>query len=399
MLAVGLVVTGAIGAGPAAADTVNFPYVAPTEQTPNPYATFTVPAGVTQATFDLYGAQGAGGADQGGKGAHVTSTLSVTPGTVYRVYVGGVGSQPAGGYNGGGSGGSAGYYPAGFGGGGATDVRVGAFGTADRVLVAAGGGGSGRNDLSNQAAIPGGASGADGDGDGGGHSGPSGGGAGPDPYDFCPSATDGTADSGGNGSDADAHGFCVAGGGGGAGLVGGGGGGYDVTGDGRSGGGGGGSSKTGGGTLVDGANTGNGSASVTYTAAPDASVKVDGPLTPFQSDGSSRFKLGTVLEIRVKVSQGGQLITGLKPQVNIVRTGAPSGSQTPNVAFLSRSADSGKVMRYSAQFGQYQFYAATKKSQFNGGKDLATGRYRVDVTDPAFPGGAHKVARNFAIVP
>jgi hypothetical protein len=129
-------------------------------------------------------------------------------------------------------------------------------------------------------------------------------------------------------------------------------------------------------------------------------AKVDGPLTPFQTDGSARFKFGTTLEIRVKPRDAsGNLVTGLHPQVNIVRTGNPSGPQTPNVPFNSRSADQGKAMRYSEQFQQYQLYASTKKSQFNGGKDLTPGRYRVDVTEPAFPGGAHKVARNFAIVP
>ena len=46
--------------------------------------TWTVPAGVTQATFDLYGAEG-GYAAMGGQGGRVTATLNVTPGTTYQI--------------------------------------------------------------------------------------------------------------------------------------------------------------------------------------------------------------------------------------------------------------------------------------------------------------------------
>src|SRR5215467_8364263 len=45
---------------------------------------FTVPAGVTSATFDVAGAQGAGNSfgDTGGRGADVQGTLAVTAGEV-----------------------------------------------------------------------------------------------------------------------------------------------------------------------------------------------------------------------------------------------------------------------------------------------------------------------------
>jgi hypothetical protein len=90
---------------------------------------WTVPAGVTQATFTLYGAEGEGGAG-GGSGAEVTGTLPVTPGSVLEVNAG----QAAGPF-GGGSGG----------GGGASDIRDGGYTLADRLLVAGGGGGGGLN--------------------------------------------------------------------------------------------------------------------------------------------------------------------------------------------------------------------------------------------------------------
>lgn len=100
--------------------------------------TWTVPADVTRATFDLYGAEGAG-ENNGGRGGRTTATVRVTPGDVVTVLVGGAGlhvrfGDPLG-FNGGGNGH--------HGGGGATDVRIGGTDLDDRVLVAGGGGGSG----------------------------------------------------------------------------------------------------------------------------------------------------------------------------------------------------------------------------------------------------------------
>lgn len=160
-----------------------------------------VPAGVTQATFECYGATGGHGAiwgvavsrastqfdvkywvpngaditnsvgpGNGSNGAgYVSGTLTVTPGSTYYVYVGGNGGDSAefytlnnastvngtGGWNGGGAGGKGyAYAPStvygsyaigGGGGGGATDVRSGGAALANRILVAGGAGGEGGN--------------------------------------------------------------------------------------------------------------------------------------------------------------------------------------------------------------------------------------------------------------
>src|ERR1700690_1531228 len=100
--------------------------------------TFTVPAGVTSITIDAGGAQG--GRDATGtlfaKGGRVQATLTVTPGQVLNIYVGGAGGNgslstataAAGGFNGGGT---AGHYNSvlpgysGGGGGGAPDIPIG----------------------------------------------------------------------------------------------------------------------------------------------------------------------------------------------------------------------------------------------------------------------------------
>ncbi len=116
--------------------------------------TWTVPAGVMSATFDVYGAAGGNGNFSTAQGGRATATLAVTPGEVIQLYVGGQGggvngctSQPgpgAGGFNGGGNGGStnAGIQCKGAGGGGASDVRRGGNTLGARVVVAGGGGGS-----------------------------------------------------------------------------------------------------------------------------------------------------------------------------------------------------------------------------------------------------------------
>lgn len=103
---------------------------------------WTVPAGVTSANFDMYGASGSGG-ENSGLGGRVTATLAVTPGDTYQIRVGGSGGADftlVTRYNGGGNGGDAKVW-SGRSGGGASDVRNGAFGLADRLLVAGGGGG------------------------------------------------------------------------------------------------------------------------------------------------------------------------------------------------------------------------------------------------------------------
>ncbi|HEX5910296.1 MAG TPA: glycine-rich protein, partial [Thermoleophilaceae bacterium] len=128
----------AAGASPATAET--YPYVAPT--TSDPYYTVVVPAGMTVAHIDLFGAQG--GLLAGGKGARVQAALAVVPGEELRVFVGGqpADNRSAGGYNGGGE--SAGQQGTrGHGGGGATDIRRAPYTEADRLAVAGGGGGSG----------------------------------------------------------------------------------------------------------------------------------------------------------------------------------------------------------------------------------------------------------------
>src|SRR5262249_3422088 len=121
-----------------------------------------VPAGVTSAVFAVYGAQGgnftplgASPGGSGGMGGAVIAALALTPGATLNMRVGGEGSQGAiapspftvaGGFNGGGSNSCnqpSGGCTMGGAGGGSSDVRTSADALANRLLVAAGGGGAG----------------------------------------------------------------------------------------------------------------------------------------------------------------------------------------------------------------------------------------------------------------
>ncbi|NCI48283.1 HYR domain-containing protein, partial [Sediminibacterium roseum] len=113
---------------------------------------FTVPAGVTSINVDMSGAAGGPAyyyygyyqyGDNGQKGGRVQATMSVTPGQVLYLNIGGQGTQYNGGYNGGAPGYNDGYYWYFGGGGGATDIRTNASDLNSRLIVAGGAGGNG----------------------------------------------------------------------------------------------------------------------------------------------------------------------------------------------------------------------------------------------------------------
>ena len=157
--------------------------------------TYTVPAGVFNISIEAYGAQGNSNAQSvaGGLGGYATGELSVTPGEVLTIYVGGGGTvSTTGGYNGGGD---AGFSPCGAamggGGGGASDVRQGGTTLSDRVIVGGGGSGPGGSRIAGCGRGTGG-------GGGGGYYGGGGGAAWPF-QSATPGGTGGTQATGGTG--------------------------------------------------------------------------------------------------------------------------------------------------------------------------------------------------------
>jgi large repetitive protein len=169
--------------GRVSAQTVTYSYTGAVQ-------TFTVPACITELQVDVRGAEGQGNADNlllGGLGGRIQGTMTVTPGEVLDIYVGGggLGNSINGGFNGGGAGGLS-YQdwpewqpsPAcpsadGGGGGGASDIRITPYALANRVIVAGGGGGTGGNRMvgCGPGAGGGGGGGYYGGGGGGGYSG------------------------------------------------------------------------------------------------------------------------------------------------------------------------------------------------------------------------------------
>jgi hypothetical protein len=112
--------------------------------------TFIVPTGVTRLAVSAHGGSGAGAGYThcvafAGYPGRMYAVIAVRPGDKLSVFVGGAGKGGVGGFNGGGFGGANGYgtYRKGWGGGGASDVRIGGDTLKDRIVVAAGGGGAG----------------------------------------------------------------------------------------------------------------------------------------------------------------------------------------------------------------------------------------------------------------
>ena len=213
---------------------------------------FKVPSRVTSVTFDVYGAQGGTGDNEGafgGLGGRATLTMQVEPGQVFIINVGEQGEDGEDGGGGGtggngdASGGSGGGSDGGFtggGGGGSSDVRTGGGELADRILIGAGGGGGGAGSNGGTGGEGGGPIGGDGEtvGDADGGTGAT---------QITPGLGGYAADDGGEGFGGDGGRFhsqgesanCGGcGGGGGGGLYGGGGGGAVDAGNGAGGGGG-----------------------------------------------------------------------------------------------------------------------------------------------------------------
>ena len=284
------------------AETVTFAYNG-TDGADGTPQVWVVPAGVTTATFDLFGA--AGGASggpafdhaPGGAGARLTATLPVTPGETLTITVGGAApglGDGRGGFNGGGASSASGnVFNTAGGGGGATDVRRGGTSLGDRILVAGGGGGGGSYGHGADPSGTGGAAGGAGGPSGGpgasgsAANGAAGGGGGGQPAGAATPGAGGAAGAGsfaglaglfgslvGADGDSDVWGAGGAGGGGWFGGGSGGTGGSDFSVSGGAGGGGGGSSHADatatGVQVTEGANAGHGSAVITFTPPPAA---------------------------------------------------------------------------------------------------------------------------------
>jgi len=252
---------------------------------------WTVPDGVTSATFELLGAAGADNSGfPGGSGGQAEATVDVTPGESIEINVGCLGDEGdslanggggAGGFPDGGDGGDPNGAPGlpfamgGSGGGGSSDIRQGGSTLADRVLVAGGGGAAGPS--SNGQGGAGGGDAGTGGADNANSTASGGGGAtGTTPGTAgTPNASAGALGAGGDGGTNPGVSSGIGGSGGGGGLAGGGGGGSDPSGfGGASGGGGSGLCALGCSSFLADVNAGDGAVLVTYVV-DDAPVDPD----------------------------------------------------------------------------------------------------------------------------
>jgi HYR domain len=355
-------------------------------------STWTVPPGVTQATFDVFGAEGgadgsASGAGAGGLGGEATATIAVTPEETLQVNGGGAGGDAAGsasgagGFNGGAAGGGGCCVGPG-GGGGASDVRrdtnaSGDFALDERIIVAGGGGGGGGfgggdggvgGGLSGG---PGATCGLSGGGGGGGGTSSEGGAGGPVQSARGTNGSKGDLGTGGAGGRGIISSGGDGGGGGGGGYYGGGGGG----GGGCGGGGGGGSGFGPSGVVFkSGVRSGDGLVTITYTEPADTTPPVvtvpddiiaeatgpDGAVVTFNAtaedavDGSvavtctppsgSTFALGTK-EVSCSATDAAGNNSTETFSVTVRDNTAPSITASPNIT-VEATAPGGAVVEY-----------------------------------------------------
>jgi uncharacterized repeat protein (TIGR01451 family) len=322
---------------------------------------WTVPAGVTSATFGVLGAQGGsnlGSTAAGGKGAEVNASLPVTPGQTLQIVVGGAGtSDPfsaTGGFNGGGGIPYSAVVNESGTGGGASDVRQGGTDLANRVLVAGGGGGAGGDGTFGASGLGGGggdssgagtsgASAGPATGGGGGHAGvPDGdglGGAGGGADSIGDAGGDGSLGQGGAGGDHGFPGYGGFGGGGGGGYNGGGGGGgggqSSSSGFYESGGGGGagGSSyiaASASGTVTNGVRSGDGQVTVTYAQTADLGVSIGASPNPVKTGRNLTYTV-TVQNFGPETAPGVVLTDTLPGGGQFVSVNPSAGCTTPAV--------------------------------------------------------------------
>ncbi len=264
--------------------------------------TWTVPSCVT--SIDISMAGGSGGGSNGGLGSLISGTLTVTPGQILQINVGGAGGCPTAGYNGGAVGASANNFSnGGCGGGGASDIRTAPFQLTDRLVVASGGGGMGGGNTDAQGGNGGCGTGGTGNspyGVGGAGADQSSGGAGGPPWILSGNyGSNGTLGSGGSGASDPCYNY-GPGGGGGGGYYGGGGGGSDCypnTPLGGGGGGGGSSLTPTGFTCNSGNNSGDGYIIITYTSSSTTGSSSVSSCDDYVWDGVTYTTSGTYTNI------------------------------------------------------------------------------------------------------
>jgi hypothetical protein len=110
-----------------------------------------------------------------------------------------------------------------------------------------------------------------------------------------------------------------------------------------------------------------------------------GILQPINADGTSNFKLGSTIPVKIKVLDClGNSVGTLAPKVSLKFVSAGNGSV--NEVLVDSVPDNGDNMRYDSSALQYIYNLSTKRSTLinPAGAPLELGRYTVTVSDTSF---------------
>lgn len=100
-----------------------------------------------------------------------------------------------------------------------------------------------------------------------------------------------------------------------------------------------------------------------------------GVLEPIAQDGTSRFKLGRTIPVKVIATDcTGAVVTTLAPQVSLTRQGDAAAQ------VVSSSGDTGTTMRWTGE--HYHYNLSTKLSRAGDGTELQPGRYLLSLSAP-----------------
>lgn len=97
------------------------------------------------------------------------------------------------------------------------------------------------------------------------------------------------------------------------------------------------------------------------TATTTVQYTMTGLLAPFNGDGSSVWKYGSTVPVKVRITDcTGAPVAGLAPTVGTQLLTSSGPANGIDEASSTSGADTGSVMRYDAAAGQYVYNFATK---------------------------------------
>jgi hypothetical protein len=108
-----------------------------------------------------------------------------------------------------------------------------------------------------------------------------------------------------------------------------------------------------------------------------------GVLQPINGDGSSRFKLGSTVPVKFRLSCNGVPVSGAVAKLT-VKQGDNTADPGVDEAISTSSATTGNLFRYDATAGQYIFNLSTKQGYVNPGSttpiNFAQGTWTLTIT-------------------